>query len=70
MDRLAILVKSSRRSTMKVKHKRAVDDETFLQSKKERQEYVDEILDKISKSGYGSLTKEEKEFLFRSSKEN
>jgi len=31
---------------------------------------VDEILDKISKSGYGSLTKEEKDFLFRSSKEN
>jgi membrane associated rhomboid family serine protease len=29
------------------------------------QKQVDEILDKISKSGYDSLTKEEKEFLFR-----
>lgn len=29
------------------------------------QKQIDEILDKISKSGYDSLTKEEKEFLFR-----
>ena len=29
------------------------------------QEKIDEILDKISQSGYASLTKEEKEFLFR-----
>lgn len=69
MDHVVVLFIPSRRSTMKVK-KRAADDDTYLQSKKERQEYVDEILDKISKSGYGSLTKEEKEFLFRSSKEN
>lgn len=26
---------------------------------------IDEILDKISKSGYDSLSKEDKEFLFR-----
>lgn len=32
------------------------------------QERVDEILDKISKSGYDSLSKEEKDFLFRMSK--
>jgi hypothetical protein len=38
-------------------------------TKKANQERIDEILDKISKSGYGSLTKEEKEFLFNSSKE-
>ena len=29
---------------------------------------IDEILDKISQSGYASLTKEEKEFLFRAGK--
>jgi hypothetical protein len=29
------------------------------------QKKVDDILDKISKSGYDSLTKEEKEFLFK-----
>ena len=70
MDKIAFLFKSSSRPTMKVKYKRAVDDDAYLQTKKARQEYVDEILDKISKSGYGSLTKEEKDFLFTSSKEN
>lgn len=32
------------------------------------QRQIDEILDKISKSGYDSLTKEEKEFLFQANK--
>ena len=32
------------------------------------QEKIDEILDKISQSGYASLTKEEKELLFRAGK--
>jgi len=35
---------------------------------KTRQMEVDRILDKISKSGYDSLTKKEKEFLFNQSK--
>jgi hypothetical protein len=29
---------------------------------------MDAILDKVAKSGYGSLTPEEKEFLFKNSK--
>lgn len=33
------------------------------------QQQIDDILDKISKSGYESLTKEEKEFLFKVGKE-
>ncbi len=33
--------------------------------KDKNQQQLDEILDKISRSGYDSLTKEEKEFLFR-----
>ena len=33
-----------------------------------KQKQIDLILDKISKSGYDSLTKEEKEFLFRAGK--
>lgn len=37
---------------------------------KNKQERVDTILDKINQSGYDSLSKEEKEFLFRSSKED
>ncbi|RAR75566.1 rhomboid family intramembrane serine protease [Flavobacterium aciduliphilum] len=36
--------------------------------KDKQQQQVDEILDKISKSGYDSLTTEEKEFLFKSGK--
>ncbi|MCH8332213.1 MAG: rhomboid family intramembrane serine protease, partial [Bacteroidetes bacterium] len=35
-----------------------------------RHEKIDIILDKISKSCYDSLTKEEKELLFRASKED
>ncbi len=35
----------------------------------DKQQQVDAILDKISRSGYNSLTKEEKEFLFRAGKE-
>lgn len=42
-------------------------DEEFNLEKKRRQEKIDAILDKISKSGYESLTKEEKDFLFRQS---
>jgi hypothetical protein len=42
-------------------------DEQFNLEKKERQQKTDLILDKISKSGYESLTKAEKDFLFRQS---
>ena len=35
-----------------------------------RQEEIDRILDKISQSGYDSLNKQEKEILFRASKDN
>ncbi|WP_034891567.1 rhomboid family intramembrane serine protease [Gillisia sp. Hel_I_29] len=39
-------------------------------SKDEKQQKIDSILDKISKSGYDSLTKQEKDFLFHAGKEN
>ncbi len=39
-------------------------------SKKPRQEEIDRILDKISQTGYDSLSKQEKEILFSASKEN
>ena len=38
-------------------------------SKNEHQKKIDAILDKISKSGYESLSKEEKDFLFKAGKE-
>lgn len=37
-------------------------------TKDRTQQQIDEILDKISQSGYDSLTKEEKEFLFKAGK--
>jgi membrane associated rhomboid family serine protease len=37
-------------------------------AKSRSQQQIDEILDKISQSGYDSLTKEEKEFLFKAGK--
>ena len=47
---------------------RPKSDEQFVSEAKERQDTIDKILDKISKSGYESLTKKEKEFLFNQSK--
>lgn len=43
-------------------------DEEYNFERKLNQEKIDEILDKISKSGYDSLTKPEKEFLFKTSR--
>lgn len=43
-------------------------DEEYNCQKAERERNVDAILDKIAKSGYASLTAEEKEFLFKNSK--
>jgi membrane associated rhomboid family serine protease len=43
-------------------------DEEFNHEKHLKQVKMDEILDKISKSGYDSLTKAEKDFLFNQSK--
>jgi Txe/YoeB family toxin of Txe-Axe toxin-antitoxin module len=49
------------------KNPRMKSDEEFNEEKKRRQKRVDEILDKISRSGYEHLTKEEKDFLFQNS---
>ncbi len=46
---------------------RPLTDEEYNFRKNEYQDRIDKILEKISKSGYNSLTKEEKELLFRSS---
>ena len=39
-------------------------------TKNEQQQQIDAILDKISKSGYDSLSKAEKDFLFKAGKDN
>lgn len=45
-----------------------VKRESKIVAKDKTQQQIDEILDKISKSGYDSLTAEEKEFLFKAGK--
>ncbi|MBE0637695.1 MAG: rhomboid family intramembrane serine protease [Bacteroidales bacterium] len=49
---------------------RPLTDDEFNARKKEQQERIDKILEKISRSGYSSLTKEEKALLFQSSNKN
>lgn len=43
---------------------RPLSDAEFNEKKQKDEARVDKILDKISKSGYGSLTKEERDFLY------
>ncbi len=71
MDAFVAYFKSSKKAPLKTVHKNKSkvggytkkDFDDFNNQKK-----IDVILDKISKSGYESLTSEEKEFLFRAGK--
>ena len=70
-DRLSIIF--SKLSSIKLKKKKSVNsrfktDEEYNMEKKSNQQKTDKILDKISKSGYDSLSKKEKDFLFNQSK--
>ena len=49
-------------------YKRTINDYDFNKKQTEKQNEINLILDKISKSGYESLTKNEKEILFNESK--
>lgn len=49
-------------------NRKAANAVSNIVTKSKAQQQVDEILDKISQSGYDSLTKEEKEFLFKAGK--
>ncbi|HOF22259.1 MAG TPA: rhomboid family intramembrane serine protease, partial [Bacteroidales bacterium] len=51
----------------KIIHKKPKTDYEYNRIKSERQEKINMILDKISKGGYDSLTKEEKDTLFSES---
>ncbi|MFZ5942267.1 MAG: rhomboid family intramembrane serine protease [Bacteroidota bacterium] len=64
MDSLVSLFRPGKRR-MKVTYKRSADDMEYNRQKKEEQKDIDEILDKISKGGYNSLSAAEKERLFR-----
>lgn len=54
---------------LKVTYKKEANrnDYNYMDYKKSKQDKIDAILDKISKNGYDSLSKEEKEFLFKQS---
>lgn len=66
MDRIASWFKPGPRK-MKVTYKRPADDLEYNKQKAEEQKEIDQILDKISKAGYDSLTAREKEMLFKMS---
>jgi hypothetical protein len=54
-----------KKSHLQTVHKRPITDDEFNAEKVKRQKRVDEILDKINRSGYESLSKEEKDYLFK-----
>ena len=59
----------TRKSKMRVTYKQPPrDDYEYNRQKNLQQEEINRILDKIAKSGYESLTKEEKELLFKQGK--
>jgi membrane associated rhomboid family serine protease len=57
-----------RKPKLKVTHQRPVTDEEYNLRKKKENDNIDRILDKIKKGGYESLTKEEKQDLFKASR--
>jgi len=57
------LFKFKKQSPLKTVYKKSKPQKTTINSNAQQRK-IDEILDKISKSGYETLTKEEKDFLF------
>ena len=58
------------KSNIKVSYKSESKKTEAISRSKGEQQRVDEILDKIARSGYDSLTKEEKDFLFNYSRKS
>lgn len=71
-DTFATLFSPNKKSPLKTVHrnydKKPTRNVSKIVTKDKTQQQIDEILDKISQSGYDSLTKEEKEFLFKAGK--
>lgn len=71
LEKLSAPFQRKRGSRMRVEKKFArstvSQDAAYNASKLEKQARIDHILDKISRSGYDSLSKEEKDFLFKAS---
>ncbi len=58
-----------RKQKIKVVHSTPKSDYDYNAAKASKQEQIDAILDKIKRSGYDSLSKKEKEILFKASNE-
>jgi hypothetical protein len=67
LDFFATLFKP--RKKLKVTYKNKTTDYDYNKARVDHQEKINKILDKISKGGYDSLTKEEKDLLFRESQQ-
>ncbi len=65
IDSMVTLFKPGKK--MKVTYRKPVNDYEYNKMKTDHQARINTILDKISKGGYDSLTKEEKDLLFRES---
>lgn len=70
INRLLSVVKKpfAPKMNVKVTYRKPADDIEYNRIKNQDKFRIDEILEKISKSGYDSLSKEEKEILFRMGK--
>ena len=66
LNKLVNTFKTKRK--LKTVHKRPKSDKQFNTEKTEQQKVINLVLEKISKSGYESLSKEEKNILFKESK--
>lgn len=65
-DKIVVLFQP--RKKMKVHYRRTKPEYEFNQRRNDQQKEIDAILEKISKSGYNGLTNEEKQILFKNSK--
>lgn len=76
MDSIASYFKPREKSNLKTVYKntkstkKSTSSKNSYETKSDQQRQINEILEKISKSGYESLTQHEKDFLFRVGKEN
>lgn len=66
LDRMATWFKPGKQK-LKVTHKKSSNDIEYKKQKANEQQEIDQILDKISKAGYESLSAREKELLFKMS---
>ena len=68
LQRMIDRITQKKKPSIKVVYRKDSSDESYHNKKANNQEAIDKILDKISRSGYASLTNEEKEILFKASK--